>query len=618
MTFEVNSMSHAMNVRRRLPAALMITLLWGCGPAYQDLKQGAAEAPDVYAYTSEACEGYEAEEGCVRFIGEICEALHTRTAAKAVAQIEADDLDGAARTLSTLSTPPCPPGAERFQPDLEVLEALRGCGDERACVAEILDGALAAQARPVIGALIQRSKASVCDHFAATATGQLKAGVPSDLGDSAAGAGAPSFADMEVGVATLERATRWCDAEGLARPVAAFEAALDRLARVPSRSVAAYEACRVRLSRWTAADREALCAGAKIHARRYLEIWVAEGLSSGELSGDLKTYFAEAMIRRYHDLEMSDAVEAGPLAAFVGQPRPPAVGIQIEVKASERLGDYVFHTSSAARRLAPRLAPWADVSVGEPLSGQRRANLRAKLRLPAAMVVDRDERIEEDTSRYLSGFRDVPNPDFLAARQRCQDSEDALERCEQAYALDMTRFDDCERRQRQERSRYEACQQKGRSGCYLSSSSCTRPTRCSTTRKSSDCGAVYTIPETVREEVWSDHRYAIRHVTQRATLPLEIVVEGPDRRALEARVVDEVRDAQVEPAPQFNVQGDPLELPTQAQTVVRVSNLAAARLYAELEHAHERLCADLKATASEAPQFAEVALVMEAERYQCP
>ena len=80
-----------MNVRRRLPAALMITLLWGCGPAYQDLKQGAAEAPDVYAYTSEACEGYEAEEGCVRFIGEICEALHTRTAAKAVAQIEADD-----------------------------------------------------------------------------------------------------------------------------------------------------------------------------------------------------------------------------------------------------------------------------------------------------------------------------------------------------------------------------------------------------------------------------------------------------------------------------------------------------------------------------------------------
>ncbi|MFN3198359.1 MAG: hypothetical protein ACE366_08090 [Bradymonadia bacterium] len=586
----------------------MLWLLTACGPSYQDLVQGSAKAPDVYAYAAEECDGYRDDDGCRAFIREICGTLQKKTEARVERLISTGDLQGAARVLSSQSVPPCPLGKTQYRVEVAALSETAQCGDEAGCRAERLHRALAHRALPIVRALIRDQKDQVCTYFSTTADRRLAEAAPAGMGDSSNGDVAPRFARLRPGLTALEKASNWCPDKALEAPVATLRRALDGLAGASSRSVSTLADCMdyVRKARWPAEHPVAQsCDVARVHARRHLDRWVGETLERGRLEGADLSHFAMAVDRLYGNLAITSKARAR-----VARERrdTPALPVSVKIKGRESLGDFVFHTSQSVKRRADQIAQWARVEVSKGASSRAvsQPGFAVEVHIPADMVTDRREDMTEGRSTYLAGHREVPNPAYLDAERRCQNSTSDYERCQRQYDNDMTTFRSCEARQAEARAN-------NRSVPY-----CRRPSICNSSRKLSDCGAgLSSVPPTLQEEVWRDHVYAIRHVSLSARLAAEVTVKGLYPHTLTARVQFEASDREVDPEPQYNVEGDPLRMPTRSAIQVELSRRLAGRVFDIIAAEHERICGHLKAQALDAEPHRSVSTLMAAERYDC-
>lgn len=594
-------------------------LLWGCGPSYQDLKVGAAEAPDVYAFTAEQCEGYRDEDDCRRFIGEICTGLQHETEQKVQGQLTAGQLDDAIQTLEGQSVAPCLPGRETYSVELGLLRGMSACRARRddACMARRLDDHVPYLQRPIVAAVARQGRVKACAHFTEEAIAQFRRATPADLADSqGADEPAPRFSELTLGLDALRRAHRWCP--DVQQPTEALAGAIGLLAASPARSVQTYDACTAHMGSvgWPAGGPVAsTCNIAREYARRHLDAWVTEAVSAGDLEGHWLGAFNRGVTRLYQDMGIP---EVGATLPTMPDGAPPKVAVIVQVRGRDHLGDYLFHTSRVVSEIRHQVGAWAEVFVDRAPTGARQFTFEVQAHVLAEMIVQRHEQRTEARSRYLAGTRDVPNPAHVEAERQCQRSTEEYDRCQSQYQREESRYRDCKRRQEQAESDYRRCQMSERGGCVSSTPYCSgEPRQCSPDRKWRDCRAVHDIPRTIEEEVWAERPYTIRHVEQRATLPAEIFTRGVSETHKRVQAVYRMQDNWIKPQPEYNIQGDPLELPTHSEMVAQVSVLLAGRIYDEIHMEHERLCAQLKGRRDRVAPRHAVAALMEAERYAC-
>lgn len=204
--------------------------------------------------------------------------------------------------------------------------------------------------------------------------------------------------------------------------------------------------------------------------------------------------------------------------------------------------------------------------------------------------------------RYQSGTRTIENPDWLELNPLCELAKVQYDRClrDQDQAQKAQR--DCQSLIAREQEEYNACVQDywRRVGAGQTPALCTPPplracpipSPCVAEAILASCVALEGTPRHITEPVMSEVSYVRRTVTRSVRVPFRVRVltrgdVGEQATMFEKSATDRAHD----PRPDIGLEGDPLQLPTEATYRNWLLEQMATFVFRQLEVAKSKSCA---------------------------
>ena len=231
--------------------------------------------------------------------------------------------------------------------------------------------------------------------------------------------------------------------------------------------------------------------------------------------------------------------------------------------------------------------------------------------LPTPLRIGRKETSSRGTSRYVSGTKTVENPEYYDRQRQCSRARNDQAECLEAQAADAQQARRCQAVVQQAQREYQGCLEAQQADVYygrLARPCFAQMVNCSTAVRQCNPGYARHVcerfagtPQTVEEPVYSIHRYPIRKVRQTGTVPFAVTVRANRATLRQSRAVAEVseEDEQVDAAPAYNVEGDPLVLSDEATVRKGLADKVVAQVQSDLRDARRRQCDGLVKEAQE-------------------